>query len=689
MKKGFTLIELLAVIVILAVIALIAVPVILSLVDKSRRKAAEESAILYVDTIENMLMINNIENTDGKTYKVKGRTVVDENDKVILNLEIKGDVPYSGVNNEIKINSGFIEIANLRFNSYYVHYEMDMTTKKFKTCTSQKVFLDTCDETGEIKPDIPDEPKIESGATIEIAKDKTYLAIIYLDPTDISKKCTKEEAEANLNEYGTPTMITNGCMKWYAYKEDDKNYIMILDHNTFVSVQWSANSPSAIEEGTGAKARLEKDTNAWQDFIKKTARFLTADEVAEITGANRADTLSWHSSREDVSWFYLDGRGTDYDRRTGWQAQVAKTTGSSRYDWLYNYTANCTNDSTTNNYGCSIADNNYYQLSEGSSTKEQTYGYWLGTRTQGISNYIYEINRLGQLMYASFNHSGYGIRPVITVPKKIFAEEGKPETPKEEEDIVPTELQIGQYVQMVPSKTEYSITGDMTGCTGTTITNTSCPFNQTINPSELTLWRVLRVNEDGTYDMVSDSISNEKIYLKGAIGSKKLIGTLNKIASQYTDNKYVVRTRAMGFNGQVEELDGFPSGLANPIGEAYGKGDMLYITDTDLVQSVYGSLRAHRVGENNVYRVYWLASRYHINGKHTNDLTGNYFDGRGVLASGDLGTLPLYAFDTSKSIEYAKGMHIRPIVTLSHKFAITGGNGAKDTPYILKRDRNS
>ncbi len=55
-EKGFTLIELLAVIVILAVIALIAVPVILSLVDKSRRKAAEESAILYVDTIENMLI---------------------------------------------------------------------------------------------------------------------------------------------------------------------------------------------------------------------------------------------------------------------------------------------------------------------------------------------------------------------------------------------------------------------------------------------------------------------------------------------------------------------------------------------------------------------------------------------------------------------------------------------------------
>ena len=87
-----------------------------------------------------------------------------------------------------------------------------------------------------------------------------------------------------------------------------------------------------------------------------------------------------------------------------------------------------------------------------------------------------------------------------------------------------------------------------------------------------------------------------------------------------------------------------------------------------------------------MYRAYWLASRYHINGKHTNDLTGNYFDGRAVLASGDLGTLPIYAFDTSKTIEYAKGVYIRPIVTLSHKFAITSGDGTLNTPYVLKKN---
>ena len=42
-KKGFTLIELLAVIVILAIIALIATPIVLSIIAKARRSAAQDS----------------------------------------------------------------------------------------------------------------------------------------------------------------------------------------------------------------------------------------------------------------------------------------------------------------------------------------------------------------------------------------------------------------------------------------------------------------------------------------------------------------------------------------------------------------------------------------------------------------------------------------------------------------------
>ncbi len=427
MKKGFTLIELLAVIVILAVIALIAVPLILSLVNKSRQKAAEESALFYVDTIENMLMINNIENTDGKIYKVKGKTVVDENNDVILNLDIKGDTPYNGVNNEIKINNGFVETANLRFNAYYVHYEMDMATKEFKTCTSQKGFLDKCDGTGSVIPSVPDEPKIESGATIEVAKDKTYLAEVYLDPTDISKKCTKEEALANVNEFGTPTLIKTGCMKWYVYKDDGKNYTMILDHNTSGNVVWNQESknwtgtnPPPMKE---VKDRLDQDTNDWEDIIKKTVRLLNADEVAEITGANRLDTLKWNSSKIyssekepnseiQIGWYYLDGKGSTY---TEWKTGVAKQKCSSKYAWLYDYTSGCTDDRLSER-GCCVSENKAY----GGSGAIQ--GYWVDFSINADVSRAAIISYGGQLSFdVAYDFKRYGVRPVITVPKSMFS----------------------------------------------------------------------------------------------------------------------------------------------------------------------------------------------------------------------------------------------------------------------------
>ena len=46
-KKGFTLIELLAVIVILAIIALIAVPIVLGIIEDSRKSATLRSAEHY------------------------------------------------------------------------------------------------------------------------------------------------------------------------------------------------------------------------------------------------------------------------------------------------------------------------------------------------------------------------------------------------------------------------------------------------------------------------------------------------------------------------------------------------------------------------------------------------------------------------------------------------------------------
>ena len=62
-NKGFTLIELLAVIVILAIIALIATPIVLGIINDSRKSADRETA---------KLMVSNFELAYNSAYMAKG-----------------------------------------------------------------------------------------------------------------------------------------------------------------------------------------------------------------------------------------------------------------------------------------------------------------------------------------------------------------------------------------------------------------------------------------------------------------------------------------------------------------------------------------------------------------------------------------------------------------------------------------
>ncbi len=63
MKKGFTLIELLAVIVILAVIALIAIPIVMDIIEDSRRSAAVASANGYVRAVNYKIAQDQLKDT--------------------------------------------------------------------------------------------------------------------------------------------------------------------------------------------------------------------------------------------------------------------------------------------------------------------------------------------------------------------------------------------------------------------------------------------------------------------------------------------------------------------------------------------------------------------------------------------------------------------------------------------------
>ena len=114
-KRGFTLIELLAVIVILAIIALIATPIILNIINDSKKSAAVDSAYGYIEAIEYNNSMYQINNT--KYPLINDGTDIDIS--TIRNLELKGTQPESG---KISITKGRVIKATLCINDYSVEY---------------------------------------------------------------------------------------------------------------------------------------------------------------------------------------------------------------------------------------------------------------------------------------------------------------------------------------------------------------------------------------------------------------------------------------------------------------------------------------------------------------------------------------------------------------------------------------
>ena len=377
-KKGFTLIELLAVIVILAIIAIIATPMILGVIEKAKKGGAESSALGYIDAVEktvatNMLDTNKTNIEDG-VYEVS----------TLTDVKVKGEQPTE--NSWVKIEKGQVIACSLKIGEYVIN------------CNGETI------KNGEITTK-PDGEVVKTGPTKEEASETdTHKGIIYLDPTDLTKTCTKEQAESNLNENGTPTEVKTGCMKWYIYSEDESNYTMILDHNTTARIKWNDDNKNVVYESSNLYAVVEdlKTTSGWV----VSPRLITAEEINTITGKTGFD------STNSSSWYYLD---------TKTQAQETFTESKrSKYYWLYNNLNRCKTGTT--DYGCTIEDNNEYPI-YGNTTTGNIWSYWTQTilGTAGSGSRIWSVNNNGTLHNGAANNgAGYGIRPVITINKSVI-----------------------------------------------------------------------------------------------------------------------------------------------------------------------------------------------------------------------------------------------------------------------------
>ena len=238
--------------------------------------------------------------------------------------------------------------------------------------------------------------------------------------------------------------------------------------------------------------------------------------------------------------------------------------------------------------------------------------------------------------------------------------------------------EVGDYVKMVPSLTSYTIDTSKTGYTS----------SQTINPSELNLWRVLKVNSDGTIEMISEYTSSTSVSFRGKVGYQNFVGYLNVLASKYENSKYTKGSRYVGYNGQTEyitdtsKIDSttapWTSSTGNSTTESLGGGDTLYQSDYDLMQTIFSTVVAQKVGTTSTAS-YWIASRNYLYSS-ANSWSLNV---RSISTVGSLSNRYMYNYNNGNFKVYSSPSFLRPIVILKSGITYTPALGTSDDPFVL------
>ncbi len=228
-------------------------------------------------------------------------------------------------------------------------------------------------------------------------------------------------------------------------------------------------------------------------------------------------------------------------------------------------------------------------------------------------------------------------------------------------------VEIGDYISYTPEITNYDIPTSLSGFSAT----------QTINPSGLNLWRVIKKNSNGTIDVVSEYVDSP-VTITGKVGYQNWVGMLNAAAKQYETEGITTGSRHMGYSGQsatvtttqtfttATDSTNSPNGSTR---EKNGGGDVGYVADYNLVANAIGTTVVNRVGTDEAIS-YALASRYYWQlGSGEN----RYFDVRYVGTDGSLKSINVFAYENGAWKDGGQtAQYLRPIITLKSGLTVVG-----------------
>ena len=384
-SNGFTLIELLAVIVILAIIALIAVPIVLGIINDSKKSSEKESLNLYTDTVEKAITKKQMSdpnfNPDKCDIKEKGNLECFSGTTSlgILEISMKGQLPSSG---EVIIKNNKISYKNIVYN--------DKTYYEDKIATLVNDAAPTVVSYGDKYTYKVNDTDTFNFYVLSVEGDKVHLIM-----------------DRNICEDGTVATETNKCtVAWHA-GEVNNNY----GPDTAMTYLYNATKGWSNVPDMDLTYTDENNSGTNYGYTGIT----TSNGVATITGKNGASNTTIGTTSQP-----LKARLPREDEVTSQDAgcHIYK---SSTYlqdygtcsTWLvenlvYNDVSSYAGSGKTDKYNEINSNNGITKI----------YGYWLLSSESGYSYNALIVNYGGYVDYYDTSiSSSHGVRPVITVLK--------------------------------------------------------------------------------------------------------------------------------------------------------------------------------------------------------------------------------------------------------------------------------
>ena len=393
-RRGFTLIELLAVIVILAIIALIATPIVINIINDSKKESINRSIELYINHVQKMIAKKQMKDPTFNPSKCEINEGNLTCDGKPIQIEMKGQTPKSGT---IKFSKGMvIEGVNLELDGLYYQVKNDKISEGTnEKVTSYSDYITLKEDTGATGLSIGDkyDYEVKPGTThtfyvLSLEGDKVNLIMnsnICNDgtPADKDHQCNYAwHAGTNNNNYGPDTAMTNlynATKNWNNVPNMELTYI---DENNSKSTTIgytgiTINNGVATIEGKNAAGNTRIGTIE----LPLKARLPREDEV-------KSEEAGCHGYSS----------ATDYGTCSAWLLE------------------NISYDEGTYILWCSTCLTKY----EENKTNEidGVFGYWLLSSSPDSLEGSNRVNIIGYVSsYYTSDTVKAGIRPVITVSK--------------------------------------------------------------------------------------------------------------------------------------------------------------------------------------------------------------------------------------------------------------------------------